>query len=273
VIRRFAIGLLVVSVALAGLAFAQDVGEEPPLRLKKKGAAAEGPAKVEPEKPEPGKPPVGPVKPEPPKEGPEPPEGGEPEIDEQEVLNRIGKNMRTSEDRLANRELTDGTRQVQEDILKDIDLLLDQSQNDQQNQNQNQQASSNPSGGGSQSKSRLRGGSRQQRQQAGRRGSRGQQQAGRGQGQGAQGEQQANRGQGQKPGEAQGQGGNMGGGGGRSEGEINKLMDLYKDVWGHLPETQRAEMTAYSREKFMDKYNELIKQYYSSIAEKSRKKE
>jgi hypothetical protein len=33
------------------------------------------------------------------------------------------------------------------------------------------------------------------------------------------------------------------------------------------------EMNAYAREQFMAKYNDVIKQYYSSVAEKSRRKD
>jgi hypothetical protein len=121
-----------------------------------------------------------------------------------------------------------------------------------------------------------------------KRGLKGQQQA-RGQGQkrgqgqagrlpGGQGQQQANAGQPQQAGQGQkppGQQGtaNQGGGGGQSQGEPTKLAEMYKDVWGTLPETMRAEMNAYSREQFMAKYNDLIKQYYSTVAEKSRRKE
>jgi len=50
-----------------------------------------------------------------------------------------------------------------------------------------------------------------------------------------------------------------------------KVAELYKDIWGHLPETLRQEMTQYTREQFMPKYNELLKQYYATIAEKGRK--
>ena len=69
--------------------------------------------------------------------------------------------------------------------------------------------------------------------------------------------------------------GNNGGGGGKSmEGPKDKNADLYKDVWGHLPEALRAEMNAYSNDKqFMAKYDELIKRYYRSIAEEGRKKQ
>lgn len=306
--RSIIVGLLAVGVALGGWAAAQDsTPDEPPLRLKKKNRPAEEPkaeAPKEPKEPkaneEPAKPapPPRPDKPDQPKDndreqlkpkgGPEGPEATEPEVDEQEVLNRIGKNMRTSEDRLANRELTDGTRQVQEDIVKDIDSLLNQMQNggggggdDQQNQNQDQQQQQQ--GGGQQARNRQQqGGGQQQRPgMASRRGGRGQQQRqqasrrqrGQGQGQG-QDQQTAGKpqGQGQRP-DQQAANGTNPQGGGRSEGDVNKLSEIYKDVWGHLPETLRAEMNAYSKEQFMARYNDLIRQYYSTIAEKGRRKE
>jgi hypothetical protein len=57
--------------------------------------------------------------------------------------------------------------------------------------------------------------------------------------------------------------GNSGG-----SGDVNKLENLFRDVWGHLPETLRQEMNQYAREHFMTKYGDLLKQYYSTIAEK-----
>ena len=61
-------------------------------------------------------------------------------------------------------------------------------------------------------------------------------------------------------------------GGNGPKGEMSKIADVYKDIWGHLPETLRQEMNQYSREQFMAKYNELLKQYYATIAEKGRRK-
>src|SRR5205085_10127762 len=61
-------------------------------------------------------------------------------------------------------------------------------------------------------------------------------------------------------------------GGNSPQGGMSKIADLYKDIWGHLPETLRQEMNQYSREQFMAKYNDLLKQYYSTIAEKGRQK-
>ena len=68
------------------------------------------------------------------------------------------------------------------------------------------------------------------------------------------------------------QAGNNPQGGNAPLGEMSKIADLYKDIWGHLPETLRQEMNQYSREQFMAKYNELLKQYYATIAEKGRSK-
>jgi hypothetical protein len=287
--RRIVVGLVGVVFAIAGLAIAQDppgTGDDPPVRLKKKHhpeANDKGPVAP----PKPAEPPKDEPKPKAgPKDAPEPGAADEPEGDESEVLNRVGKNMRTSEDRLDRGELNDGTRQVQEDIVKDLDSLInqeknggggedqnqDQQQQDQQNQGQKPQSGQKQGQSGKQRvgmgkpKRGLRGG-RQQQARAGQ-GKKSRQQGNQGQQQ-ANAEQQGNQGQQQQAQRPN----NQGGGGGQSKGEISRLDEMYKDVWGHLPETMRAQMNAYSREQFMAKYNDLIKQYYSTVAEKSRKKE
>ena len=63
-------------------------------------------------------------------------------------------------------------------------------------------------------------------------------------------------------------------GGGKSpQNNKNLNADLYKEVWGHLPESLRAEMNAYSNpQPFMPRYDDLIKKYYRTIAEQGRKK-
>jgi hypothetical protein len=80
--------------------------------------------------------------------------------------------------------------------------------------------------------------------------------------------------QGSNPMNMGGSGGmNPGGGGTNAEGPPDRNADLYKDVWGHLPETIRAQMNAYaSREEYMAKHKDLIKQYYRIIAEQGREK-
>jgi len=41
-----------------------------------------------------------------------------------------------------------------------------------------------------------------------------------------------------------------------------------KQVWGHLPEKLRQQAMQSYKEQFMPRYNELLKQYYSNIAER-----
>jgi len=250
---------------LAGLVVADDTKDkpEPPVRLKKKNkpAADEAPKPpaAEEKKPEPPMPPRA-------KDGKEDPEPAPAETeDEKEVLNRISRNMRSAEDRLANRELGEGTEQLHRDILKDLDLFL-QMQNQQNSDSssspdQQQDAQNQPN---QQSRQKQQG---QQNQQArgNRRGSRRQMARGN--------QQQGNQQQGNQQEQMAKSGGqNPGGGNAKKEEGANKIADIYKDVWGHLPESLRGEMNAYSREHFMAKYKDLIEQYYSSISEKGRRK-
>lgn len=281
--RTILSGLLAVAMLLP-LTFAADPPgepEEPPVRLKKKDRP--GAPKPEPEKkvePEPKPEPMPEPKPEPmPDEKGEPDAPPPPEETEEEILDRLLKNTKKAQDRLANREVGEGTRQLQRDILDDIDKLIKQNESDQgggggqdQQDQQDQQGQKGQQGQqkGQQQKGGMGGGKsqgmtrRQQRQMVRRQrqGQGRQQQPGQGQG---------NQGQQPMPNTEEAGVANQGGGGGRSKEEMNKIADLYKDVWGHLPETLRAEMNAYSREKFMAKYKDLIEKYYSNLAEKNRK--
>ena len=45
------------------------------------------------------------------------------EEDDRKSFERVAKNMKAFEDRLANKELNDGTRQIGDDIVKDLDNL------------------------------------------------------------------------------------------------------------------------------------------------------
>ena len=44
--------------------------------------------------------------------------------------------------------------------------------------------------------------------------------------------------------------------------------DVTKDVWGHLPDKLRQQMTQYYKEDVMPKYAEMLRLYYSTLAEK-----
>lgn len=50
-----------------------------------------------------------------------------------------------------------------------------------------------------------------------------------------------------------------------------RLAQMYQDVWGQLPDRLRQEMDLYYREQFMPRYSDLLRQYYSSIAEQKKR--
>jgi hypothetical protein len=212
-----------------------------------------------------------------PEDGPD----GDPEEDDKDVLERIAKNMRSVEEKLGNRELDEPTSQQQRDILKDIDSLI---RRKQQQQGGGGGAEQQPQGGADQEQ---KPGASQKQRRSERRMARGKQ---RGQGrQQARRQQRQGRGGGRmmarqqpRPGAGQrpqprpmgGKGGNEPGKGGDSPEKKRDLnADMYKDVWGHLPESLRPEMNAYSNpQPFLPRYDDLVKKYYRTIAEQGRKK-
>jgi hypothetical protein len=220
---------------------------EPPVRLKKK-------VKSQPEAPLEQRPQSSPKneskKTDPlPKSG-EPKEDGEPnaqdlEVKIREITNRLAKNMSQSEQRLHKNDPGEATQQTQRDIVRDLDELIAQTMRQQQQQ---QQSSSSSSSSNSQ-RQQARSGGRRRNQTSERRPAPNQSAQ-------AVNPTDGSNARGGKPGQE----------------EMSKIADLYKDVWGHLPETLRQEMDQYSREQFMAKYGDLLKQYYATIAEKGRRK-
>ena len=68
-------------------------------------------------------------------------------------------------------------------------------------------------------------------------------------------------------------GGNPGNGGGPKPPPALPLdVPLAKEVWGQLPDKMRQEVSQYYREQYLPRYNELLKQYYTALAERERKK-
>lgn len=256
-------------LALAGTAQEQDkepINPEPPVRLKKKNPRE---AKPDEKKPDEKKPveadpreKTDPPKKEEPKQprvdGPGAEDPAPMEDESKKTLERISKNMRASEDRIAKKDLDEGTKQVQQDIIKDLDSLINQKQQQQQ-----QQAGG---GGGQQARNQKN----QQNQKNGQKN--GSQNANRQKNGQKNGNQQANaNGNGNNPQQQKGNGQESGQGGDGQTGK-NPVADAYKDIWGHLPEKLRQEMDAYGRDQFMAKYQDLLKQYYATIAEKGRKR-
>jgi hypothetical protein len=309
--RRCLALLLAALVTLCGLsAVADEPPTDPgdaPLRLKKK-------PKVEDKKPESVKPapknadetkPDAKTRERKPDEAKDEPVPSEPEKDEKEVMERLTRNLRTVDERLGKGDPGDATRQLQEDILKDIESLIrmgenpppgggggggtppDQNQGDpdqdQKQKGQQGQGSANKgqsgqpgakSGSGQRQDGTEQGSARGKRRSDGRQ--RGQLARGKARG----GQQTASGPPRLRPGEQQpgtpdkGNQGDNPGGGGNSQADINRNADLNKqDVWGHLPESVRAAMNAYAgRQEFMAKHESLIRKYYSTIAAEGRRK-
>ena len=254
-IRSALCGLLAVFLTWGGPACADARAQEqpePPARLKKKAKPQQPPTAPD-KKPEklPEKKSEASPKPEAkkPEESGEDPEKDALELEQkmQEAKKRLSENFKLADDRLEKKDAGEGTQQVQRDIVHDLDELIDQTQRLQQQQEQQQSSSS------SSSSSQRNQQARRRRMQRGRSSARRPMPTP---------EQESTNNQAM---------GNLRKYGQEQQDNMSKIADLYKDVWGHLPETLRQEMDQYSREQFMAKYNELLKQYYSTIAEKGRK--
>jgi hypothetical protein len=269
VIRHAIVCLL--AVALCGLSLVADEpkgGDDPPL-LKKKKKDDEKPAPKKDAEPKEKVEPREKVKPK--DDEPEPREKvrprddvpADPDADPKAVLERISKNIRESEDRLRKKDTGDGTQQVQRDIVKDMDSLIQrikqqQQQQQDQNDSKDQQDPRNQNG----QKNAKNGGSQQQQSASSQR-----QRRSKGDRQGT------NSDPNNDSHKTQGNNGKDGGDGRGTAGGLDKKADIFKDIWGHLPEMMRQEMDAYSREQFAAKYSEMLKQYYQTIAEKGRRTE
>lgn len=178
--------------------------------------------------------------PVPPKEVPTP-EGTPLQQSIEETLARLTGNLEKTDERLRQQDVGEETRQAQAEVVRGLDDLIEHLRQQQQQQQPQQSSASSRSAKNQPQASKAQ----TTQSSAGQKPQPGQQP----------GEQQANTGQ----------------GGGRSLEERRELADLYRDVWGHLPETVRQQMDAYARERFMPKYSELLKQYYSTLAEKGRR--
>lgn len=151
---------------------------------------------------------------------------------EQHPLARIGRQMQSVEQRLAARDASQQTQQIQEEILAQLDELLKQRQRRPQS----------PDSGDS-----------PQNRQASRRSD--PQQAQPGDGQPGQNSQQPARDSTDRvdPGAAE-------------TAKAEDLDRILQQLWGHLPQRQREQLLQTSREQFLPKYELLIEQYFRRLS-------
>jgi len=210
-----------------------------------------------------------------------------------EVVDRIIRNSKDVGDKLAKTDTGAETRGTQKTILKDIESLIDQQENpppqggDDKDKNKDMNKDKNDMGKGDMPKDKdmngmdPKGGPQPKdgNQQANGRKPR------QGSGNKEKGGQQPmpmNGGQKQDMGMAMGNpmpmpmtGKEMGGQAANAGTPMGKAAikpslpiddSVVKEVWGHLPDKLRQQVTQYYKEEFMPKYSDLLKRYYSSLA-------
>ncbi len=198
--------------------------------------------------------------------------------DPAKIAERIAKNTKEAGDKLADQDTGDGTRKTQEQILKDIDALLKKAQEpppmggggggmpppmggDQPMGGGQPKGEGQPKGGGQQQpkggwRDRAQGGQPKQQPMGGA-------------------DQQPAKDPNNQPMGAQGQPMNPAGatpGSGQARQLPAMPLDdaITKQVWGHLPERLRQQMSQYYKEQFMPKYADMLRQYYSALAEREK---
>lgn len=220
--------------------------------------------------------------------------------DPAEVVDRIIKNSKAVGDQLARTDTGTGTRGKQATILKDIDKLLDQQEpppsgggggskdkNDQKDKDKNKDDMGNSGGtggmpppkGGKQPDDGVKEGKEpkgdgNQQANSGRKPRNG---GGQPKGKEPTGTPKADPGGTAKaapmpgpagPGGKEPKGAMAGGADGKGPPKATLPLtdEVVKDVWGHLPDKLRQQVTQYYKEEFMPRYSDLLKQYYSSLA-------
>ncbi|HLW66069.1 MAG TPA: hypothetical protein VKS79_12230 [Gemmataceae bacterium] len=234
----------------------------------------------------------------------------EPEQDGEEakIFDRLTKNSKKAEEKIGKPDLGDETRQLEKDILKDIEELIkrmqqppqnsqtsDSSQSDSSSSSSSSDSSSSSSRGssGSQSSSQPQGGQKSGASGLSRQEQREQRRQQQGKGSAGSKREKSNGGtsMAQNTGNPKAGSGkpmpmnsgnpmkpdnnsqaNAGGPSSpKSLPSDSPPTGMYKDVWGHLPEKMRQEMDAYFKERFMPRYSDLLKEYYSTISEQGKK--
>jgi hypothetical protein len=229
------------------------------------------------------------AKPKPPEKADEPKSAEEHEKEAAKLRDEIAKDMQSAEKKLKDRDPGRDTQQLQDRVLRNIDKLLDLARNPPPPPPPQQQPMDGgqppPMGGEKQPMGgqQPQGGSQsqpgtQQRQQQGSQSRRERREQRRQQSQQARAGRQPQ----QQPGQSQKQPQWKGGGqttanpdqpgmGGRNpNGQPDKMADVVKDIWGHLPETLRQEVDHYYRDRFMPRYRDLLQEYYGRLAERDR---
>jgi hypothetical protein len=175
---------------------------------------------------------------------------------EEDPLGEIVERMRKAQQRMRDKDPGDETRALQTKAAQDLEELIKLLQQQQQQQQQN---NSNQSQQPRQSKSEQQSGQRQDKQQQPQ--NSGKPQPGsEGAGERRQDQEKARNstektGASTKP----------------TPAEAARRQQMEKDVWGHLPPALRQEMLNTYTDKFLLKYDDLVRRYYEALAERNKR--
>lgn len=163
-------------------------------------------------------------------------------------LERVVTSMREAQSRMESKDAGLQTQEIQEKVVKDLEELIKQLEQQMQNppppSSKNSRSSQNKRPSTSQAQQDPQN-SRQQESQP-------QQAASKNEGKADESTERS------KAGKAR-----------REELERQRMV---KDVWGHLPPALREELLNMYSEKYLPKYEDLVRRYYESLAEQSRKR-
>lgn len=155
--------------------------------------------------------------------------------------------MRAAQNQIADKETGKSTREIQEQVIKDLEKLIEQAKNPPKSPQ-----SPNSSSQSQNSKSQNRQNSSSSKS------SRNQQQAKNG----------ADQAEGQRTEADKAKESSDETRAARErEAELARRRDLIKDVWGHLPPALRQKLLNVASEKSLPKYDELVRRYFESLAE------
>ncbi|MBI2824871.1 MAG: hypothetical protein HYX69_09310 [Planctomycetia bacterium] len=158
---------------------------------------------------------------------------------EQDPLTRLNNKMREVESLMARSRSDDSTQRLQTEIIRDLDDLIKEARKQCQGGN-----SSSSSGKGQKQATRRRDSSQPGRQsQANRPGDNAARQSRAGTREDA-----------------------------TAKPDLSDIRELLKGVWGRLPERDREQMLQSYEEQFLPKYEQMIADYFRSIAEQQKKR-
>lgn len=174
-------------------------------------------------------------------------------------LERVIAGMREAGQRIEKDDSGRQTQQIQERVIKELEKLLELLKQQQQSQSQNpDRPQQNSNQRQNQQQNRQRGLSRQQldpQNSGGRRDSQKKGQPGE-QGDETKSRESTERRDAPRP----------------PQDDEARRQRIIKDVWGHLPPSVRESMQTSFNERYLPRYEELVKRYYEALAEKNRKR-